>query len=205
MMGRVSERPEPGAERRRIYQSETQRQCESHGGPLRGCPYCAAIARIRALEEEWSISVNFPAYFAYVDRWAPSDFTYVQGGDGNPFVAVPASTAELAEYCCFRSTVETNKTLYAFRRKPPLFWQSVRSFFWNEEIVVRLSTPATAIAVDEDVEYVFEYASSDSSNIRDMVSVHEYSVTTEEGWEGMETDADADSCGSEGAVIGSSP
>ena len=75
---------------------------------------------------------------------------YVQGGDGNPFVAVQASSAELAEYKCFCDTMVTNRTLYSFRCKPPLFWQSVRAFFWTEGVVVQLSTPETAIDVDAD-------------------------------------------------------
>ena len=88
----------------------------------------------------------------------------------------------------------------------PLFCQSVRSFFWNDKIVVHLSTPATAIDVDEGVDHVVECASLDLSNICDMVSVHGYPVKPEEeDWEGMETDANAESRGSEGAVIGSSP
>ena len=108
----------------------SRQQCKSHDGLLRTCKYCAAIARIRALEEKWPIQVNFPAYYVYIDHWAPSDFTYVQGGDGNPFVAVLASTAKLAEYKCFRDTVEMIWTLYLFRCKLPLFWQqSMRSFF----------------------------------------------------------------------------
>ena len=205
MRGRVSKRPEPGVACWQGRSHGSRREYERHGGLRLTCPYCAAIARIRALEEEWSILVHYTAYATYVDRLAPSDFTYVQGGFGNPCVTVAASTAELAEYCCFRATVITNRTtLYAFRRKPPLYWQSVRSFFWNAAIIVQLSTPATAINVDEDVggggDYGVEYASSDSSNVRDMVP-----VKTEEGWELMETDDDADSCCSEGAVIGSSP
>ena len=182
----------------------SRREYERQGGLILTCPYCAAIARIRALEEEWSIRVQIFAYSTYVDSQAPSVFTYVQGGVGNPVVSVAASTAELAEYCCFRATVTTDRTLYAFRRKPPLYWQSVRSFFWTDEITVQLSTPATAINVDEHVDGGGDcgvvYASSDSSNVRDMVP-----VKTEEGWEMMETDDYADSCSSEGAVIGSSP
>ena len=193
-----------GAFHRRIPPRPLQPLCERHGGLLRTCEYCAAIARIRALEEKWLMRVNFPAFYSYIDSWAPSDFKYVQGGDGNPFVTVQASTAELAEYKCFRDTVVTNRTLYSFRRKPPLFWQSVRAFFWNEGVVVQLSTPETAINVDVDGGGS-QCASSDSSNNRDMVQPLGLTVKVEEDWEGMDTDADGSSYGSEAAVIGSSP
>ena len=69
---------------------------------------------------------------------------------------------------------------------------------------MQLSTPETAINVDVDGGGS-QCASSDSSNNRDMVQPLGLTVKVEEDWEGMDTDADGSSYGSEAAVIGSSP